>query len=55
MPETIDVRRVRVRRLDELVVVVVLGELPVVDFVDRGATDLYRAAFAERDPPLVDG
>ena len=53
VPEPIDVRRIRVRRLDQLVVVVIIGEQPMLDPVHRGAADLHRALLAEdRDRPL---
>src|SRR5439155_11190261 len=47
MTEPIDVRRVRVRRVDELVVVVVDREQPMLDPVHGRAPDLDRAVLPE--------
>src|SRR5688500_18633202 len=46
--EPVDVGWGRARRLDELVVVVVLREQPVLDPVHGGAADLHRAALSEK-------
>jgi hypothetical protein len=53
MPEAVHGRRVGARRLDVLVVVVVVGELPVLHAVDRRPADLDRPPLAdERDRSL---
>src|SRR5581483_6999578 len=53
VPVPVDVRRVRARDVNELVVVVILGEGPVLGLVDGGAADFHRALLPEdRDRPL---
>src|ERR1700722_9360197 len=53
VPVAVYGRRVRGRDVDELVIVVVLGERPVLDLVDGGPADFHGALLAEdRDRAL---
>src|SRR5215510_4292011 len=47
MTESVDVRRSGRRRVDQLVIVVVIGEHPVFDAIHRRSANLHRALLPE--------